>query len=177
MEEEVVQTDGEQSSNLLSQLAEKRREIADTKDVFLPVPGYDKEAPILLIKYRLLTGPELERIGQKVRREVKGRWDRQLEAAVETFIAACDGVYVDLEDGKDPQPLTINGREVTGFTRDLAEGLEFADRLQDPDRARDVLFGLFANNDVAISKHNFLLNMWMSDTSVDISKEMYEGNL
>ena len=166
----------DQPENLLDQLALRRKEISETKEVFIPVPGYDKEPPLLLIRYRLLEGPELDRIGNSIRRTFKSRWDRQLYAGVDTFINAVVGVFIDLGNGV-PQPLTRNGVPILGFTRELAEGLQFADEIGDPDRPRDVVFGLFANNDVAIAQHNFLLNRWMGDTSVDVSKEFYEGNL
>jgi hypothetical protein len=171
----IVQTD-EQPENLLEQLAAKRRDLADTKTTFIPVPGYDKSPPILLIQYRLLDGQEIERLGNKVRREFKQRWDRAINAAVDTIIAACTGLFIDKGDGSAPAPLTINGNAVLGFSSDLAEALGFADRIDNPDRARDVVFGLFANNDVAISQHNMFLNRWMTDTTTNISEEMYGGN-
>lgn len=166
----------EQPETLLDQLAAKRKEISENKETFLPVPGYDKEPPLLLIKYRLLDGPDLAKIGQRVRKQFKGQWDRQLFGAIDTFIAACLGIYVDLGDG-NPKPLTVKGEPVTGFTRDLAEGMEFADELADADVHRNVVIGLFAKNDVAISQHNYLLSRWMADTSIDVSSEMFEGNL
>jgi hypothetical protein len=172
----VVQTE-EQPDNLLSVLAGKRKELSENKETFLPVPGYDKEPPLLLIKYRLLDGTEIDKLGNKIRREFKGRWDRTLYAAVDIFIAACGGIYVDLGEGDPPQQLKVKGQPVTGFTRDLAEGLDFVDRIDNPDRARDVVFGLFANNDVAITGHYFLLNRWMGDTTIDVQEEMYGGNL
>jgi hypothetical protein len=40
----------------LDQLAAKHRELADTREVDIPVPGYDKQPPLLYIRYRLLEG-------------------------------------------------------------------------------------------------------------------------
>lgn len=162
--------------NLLGQLAAKRREISTTRETFIPVPGYDREPPLLLIKYRLLEGPELTMIGEKIRREVRGSWDRQMFAAVDTFIAACVGIFVDKGDGK-PVPVTYEGFPITGFNEDLAKALQFRDELPDPPSARSVVFGLFASNDVAISQHNYVLNRWFSDTSINVSEEMLAGNL
>lgn len=166
----------EQPDNLLSQLAAKRSQIAENKETLIPVPGYAEDPPLLLIKYRLLEGQEIAQIGNTIRQQFKGRWDRTMYAGIDTFIRAVVGVYVDKGDGV-PVPLTIQGQPVTGFTRSLAEGLQFADTLAEPDDPRQVVFALFANNEVAIAQHNFNLNRWMSDTSIDISKDMFEGNL
>lgn len=158
--------------NLVEQLAAKRRLIAETKETFIPITGYDQQPPLLLARYRLLDGPELNRIGDKVGREVKSRWDRQIYSAVDTFVAACIGFYVDKGDGK-PVPMQHAGAEITGYTVALAEALQYRDEIPDgPDHivARAVAFGLFANNDAAISEHNFMLNRWFANTSIDVSQ-------
>lgn len=164
-----------QPENLLEQLAAKRQEIADTKETFIPIPGYDKEPPLLLARYRLLEGPELAIIGDKIRREVKGRWDRTLFAAIDTFIAACIGIFVDTGDGK-PVPLQLHGQPIAGFNDDLAEALQFKGDLRENFNHRDVVLGLFAKNDVAITSHAMALNRWFGDTTVDVSQDMLGGN-
>lgn len=175
MEEEVL-ADIEQPETVWDAFAEKRRAVAETKETLVSVPGYDREAPFLMIKYRLLDGPELDKLGAAVRQEFRNRWERTLYAAVDTFIAAVVGFYYDDGDGV-PKPLTIAGEPVTGFTMDLAIAMKFHDTLKDPNSHRQVVFGLFANNDVAISQHNFQLNRWFGDTSLDVSRELLEGNL
>jgi hypothetical protein len=161
-------------TNLLEQLAAKRKEISENKETFIPIPGYDREPPLLLARYRLLEGPELAGIGQKVSREIKARWDRQLFAAIDTFIAACIGIYVDKGDGK-PEPLTVNGDPVLGFDESLAEALHYKSELSQPVRGRDVVLGLFGKNDVMITNHAMQLNRWFGDTTVDVSQE-FLGN-
>lgn len=169
LSEQMAQEDAPE--NLLEQLAAKRRVLADTKEVNIPVTGYDREPPLLLIRYRLLEGPELSLIADKIQRESRSRWQRSISAAVDTFVKACVGFYVDLGDGL-PQPLTLNGEHLTQFNRKLAVALKFDDELPDPETARAVVFGLFANNDSAIAQHNWLLNRWFSDTSINIGEEM-----
>lgn len=164
--------------NLLDQLAQKRKTINETKETYIPVPGYDENPPLLLARYRLLDGAELSRIGDKIQRDVKGRWDRQVYASIDTFIAACMGFFVDKGDGK-PVPLVHQGEPITGYTQALAEALQYAGEVPDgPDHviARAVAFGLFVNNDVAISEHAFRLNRWFSNTSIDVSQG-FLGNL
>lgn len=173
---EEVLADKEPES-LLEQLAAKRAEISGTREVDLPVPGYDTQPPLLLIRYRLLDGNTLTKLGLKVRRQSSDRWTRALNAAIDTFIAACVGIYVDLGDGV-LQPLTYKGEHLTGFTTDLAEALRFANELPENPTMRNVVMGLFANNDVAITQHSFVLNRWFQNTSLDVNQEMLlEGNL
>lgn len=163
--------------NLWEQLGQKRKAVADSKDVMLPVPGYDHGTPFLGVKYRLLDGPEIDKIGARIRTEFSNRWDRTLYAATDTMIAACEGLYYHTGD-REWKPLTIAKEPVRGFTAQLAEAMQFADDIgPGVNNPRAVLMALFANNDVAISQHFFLLNRWMTDTSVDVSREMQEGNL
>ena len=172
MDEPIVQTE-EQPVSVLQALSEKRRAIADTKEAYIPVPGYDSAPPILLVKYRLLSGNELNVIGERVMRQVKGRWERQLQAAAQTLVAACDGIFYDMEDGSGPQPLTYSEQPITGFTEALASALGFADKVGDINRPTEVLFALFGNNEVMVSQHSIRLNRWMTDTSIEVSAETF----
>jgi hypothetical protein len=159
----------------LEQLAAKHRELAETREVHIPVPGYDREPPLLFIKYRLLEGNELARMGDKIRRETRNQWQRQVFAAIDTFITACQGFYYDSGDGLY-KPLVYQDEHIAGFSEKLAEALGFRDELPDPPTARAVAFSLFNNNDAAIAQHNYLLNAWFSDTSLDVQAELM-GNL
>lgn len=183
MEEELTQPtpiqqalEPDQGSSLLDQLAAKRQAVNDTKETFIPLPGYDKNPPILLAKYRLLDGTEIARVADKTRTEFRNRWERQIYSAVDIFTVACIGIYYDLEEGEGPQPLTVQGVPVMGFTSDLAEGLKFADKLEDPNDQRQVVFGLFGNNDVMIGQHSFALQRWFGDTTQEVTSDLL-GNL
>lgn len=162
---------------LLDQLAERRRAIAETREKLIPVPGYDEDPPLLLINYRLLDGPEIDRMTTKVMREVKGRWDRNMTMAVDTFIAACLGIFVDPDGkGKDIRPLQYQGEPVVGFSEELALALKFREELPEQLTARAVVFGLFGNNDVSIAAHNMQLNAWFRNTATDVTMEFLGGN-
>ena len=107
-----------QPTTLLDQLKAKRSEIVDTKDTLIPIPGYDEDPPLLLVKYRLLEGTELEKIGQRMRKSKNvGRWDRQINAMLDQMIAACEGLYVDVAGDGEVVPLTIGGEEVNEIGR------------------------------------------------------------
>jgi len=165
----------EPATSPLEQLAAKHKELGDTKEVNIPVPGYDKSPPLLFIRYKLLEGAELARMGDKIRRETRNQWQRQMYAAVDTFIAACVGFYFDDGDGRY-QPLMYQGEHIVGFNPNLAEALGFAGELPPEPTARAVAFSMFNNNDAAIAQHNYLLNVWFQDTSIDVQAELM-GNL
>jgi hypothetical protein len=169
----VVADDAPESP--LEQLAAQHRVLSETKECNIPVPGYDKEPPLLLIRYGLVEGSQLAKIGDKIRRETRNQWQRQVHAAVDTFIAACRGFYYDLGDGL-LHPLMYQGEHIVSFSPALAEALKFDSELPPEPTARSVAFSLFNNNDAAIAQHNYLLNSWFSDTSLDVQKELM-GNL
>lgn len=162
--------------SLLEQLAAKRQEVAATKETFIPVPGYDDKPPLLLVRYRLVDGPELQFIGDKIRRETRDQWQRQVFAAVDTFILACTGIFIDKGDNTTPVQMSFNGEPVTGFTEELAKALRYYDELPSPATARSVVFGLFAGNEIAINQHMFLLNRWSTNTTVDVREASFSGN-
>lgn len=155
----------EEPSNLMENLRRKRQELIENRDELFPVQGYDE--PKLLVKYRLLDGAELEAIGRKVSKQVKDRWQRGMLASMDTFIAACEGFYVDLGNG-DPQPLEYPQGSGTPLRYEpaLAEFLGFS-----AENARSVVQGVFANNDIAILQHAVLLGRWMGNTSLIVDEE------
>lgn len=147
--------------SLFDNLRDKRDELGKNQTLLLNIPGYDNDPPVLIAKYRLMTGKELEDISNKVMRETKDRSQRQILAAVDTFINCCEGIYFDLLDGKGPQPLkSVGNQPIAGFNVNLAEAMQFP-----AETARQVVFGLFADNDIAIMQHNVRLGLWMSNTS------------
>jgi hypothetical protein len=167
----------EQPESLLDQLAAKREAVSSTKETILPLPGYDRTPPFLHIKYRLLDSKEIGQLATKVNNQFRDRWERALFLAVDTVIAACVGFYYsETGNATDVKPLTIGEQPVTRFSAALAEGLKFADKLEDAKQPRNVVLGLFGQNDVALQNHVFLLNRWMADTSIDVSQGLL-GNL
>ena len=155
----------------LEALAAQRKILGDTREVNIPIPGYDREPPRLLARYRLLEGPEIERIGNKVRRESRNSWARQINAAVDTFIAALVGFYYDNGDGQYRE-LTFHGEHLKRFDEDLANALNFRDELPEQTTARQVCLAMFNQNDARIAQHMYLLSAWFADTSLDVEAEL-----
>jgi hypothetical protein len=156
----------DQNASVLDQLRKKREDVTINNEVDIPIPGYDQEPPILVARYHLIDGREVDRISRKVSQEVKDRWDRVTLSSVDIFIASCVGMFYDMQTGDGLQPMTLNGEPITGYTPQLATALGF-----EAGTARQVVYGVFANNDVAIATHNVRLSRWMSNTSVKVDED------
>lgn len=166
----------EQNGSLLDALAQQRDDLATNRDVFLGIPGYERPEMTLIAKYRLLDGEEISRIGTRVQRQFSKKqfYERNLFAAIDIMIAACEGLYVEMPDGGKIQ-LENGGTKIVGYNQDLAEALRFTDEIDAQQPARSVVLGLFANNIVAIQQHSILLGRWMGDTSSDVTINFLEG--
>lgn len=155
----------------LEALRQKREAIASNQFTDLPVPGYDGEPPYLYVRYGLLTGPEIKRITDKVMRETKDQWDRQMLSSIDAMVESCQGFYIDYDDGLGRRPLTLGGEHITSYGPEIAEALG----IEDASSARKVVKEVFGNNDVALAAHNIQISRWMSNTSTKVDEE-YLGN-
>jgi len=162
--------------SLLDALVQARDEIASSTETYLMVPGYQKSGFPLFVKYALISGDDIARVGRKVQQEFPRNkvYERNLYSLVDMMIEACRGIYVEVDGNK--QPLTVDGVAIAGFNEDLASALQLDVNGNQP--ARSTVIGLFVNNITALLTHGFLLQRWMGDTTVDVNKEFYEeGNL
>jgi hypothetical protein len=161
--------------SLLDSLSEEREEVAANREVDIAIPGYRRVR--LYARYRLLDGPEISAIGQKIVKEFrKSRYNQALYGSIDAFLAACVGIYYEEEEGGERGQLTVNGVPVTGYTLELARGLKLEDRIDPQNPARSIVLLVFGGNEVAIQAHNLKLGRWMTDTSVDVDEEFLGGN-
>jgi hypothetical protein len=177
----VTESPLDNGSSALAALAQQRNALATTRETYLPIPGYERSGIALYVKYRLVDGDEIAKIGRKVTGEFRRSqaYERQLWASVDVMIAGCEGLFVDLGDRKKIPLKTNAGTEVSGFNADLAEALGFAGEINPNQPARSVVLGVFGGNMVALQQHALLLGRWMSDTTADVTQEFLEagGNL
>jgi len=159
-----------EQTSLFDQLRKKRQEAEEGKVTFIPIPGYDANPPILLARYRVLDGKEIDVIGRKVNMETKDRWERGILAAIDSMIACCNGMYYDELEGEGPQPMTVGGSPITGYTPDLARALDFP-----ANSAREVVIGVFVSNEMAIMQHNVRLGLWMGNTARKVDEDIFSG--
>jgi hypothetical protein len=155
---------------------QQREEVAADKWHDIDVPGYNGD---LFVRYRLLSGDDIDEINQRVRQTVKGRSEQLLAVTLDNLIAACDEVWV-RDEGRE---LPLREHETyTGphdlpvkFDAALADYLEFTNELPDPPTARSVLLALFGGNDLAISAHGARLIQWMMKAGRDMDMLLGEG--
>lgn len=163
--------------SLLDALAQERQDAIEKRECDLPVAGFSQIK--LYARYRLLEGIELGRIGQKVTKEFKTTYDRNLYGSIDVIIAACEGFFVDVAGDGTLQPLTHGGVPVTGYNSELAAALRFTDSIDAKYPARSIVLALFGGNEVALVQHNMVLGRWMGNTSLDVNQAFLdlEGNL
>jgi len=151
----------------------EQEELAATKSVFIPVKGYEKTG--LQVKYRMpQSGKEIEAIANKVNRQFKDTYSRNLYSAMDVMINLCDGLYVQPEDVPEPVPLdSEDSGEPCMFDVVLAEMLGM-DTASEDTTARAVVKKLFAGNELAIMTHAFDLNRWLGNTKADLNLEIWQ---
>ena len=151
--------------SLFDNLRARRDEIADTKTVTIPIPGFEDFG--LAAQYRLVERPEVREVGERVTKEVKDQNERVIALMVDTLIIALDGFVVSEKGKPEPKPLhDPNGTPVHTWSHMALElGGEPADD-------RDAVYWMFGNNEFAVSQHALLYSRWMGNTSIDIENEL-----
>lgn len=154
---------------LADQLRSRRAEISETKDVLLPIIGYEEFG--LVAKHRLMDRPEVERIGRKVLSETKNRGERNMRILLDTVINSTVGFYIQkAETEPDPVIDAANGDTSVLNWGELARYLGWTPN-GDGD-ARSALYFVFADNEFAIGQYGILLNRWMGNTSINVDEEL-----
>ena len=98
----------ERPQSLMEQLRARRDEIAETRDTFLTLPGFEDMG--FLIKHRLMSRFDIEQIGKRVSREVKNRGERNMRILVDQIIESTSGFFYQEADVDEPTPLPpLNG--------------------------------------------------------------------
>lgn len=146
--------------NLLDVLRQERIEAAEDEKL-ISVPGYDRIP--LFVKYRMIDGSEIRKIGAKNRKN-PNEWDRNLMTAIDVMITAAVGIYVEVEG--DIRPLTWQGAEITGYTEELAQALQ----MKNADTARKVVLELFHNIETYVASHSAQLQAWFAGTSNQLDR-------
>jgi hypothetical protein len=84
--------------SIVDMLQAEAKELAESKEVYIRLKGY--EGTGLQVRYHLpLHGKELSDLAEKVRREIKDSYNRNLTTAIDTMIHLCDGIYAQPRSG------------------------------------------------------------------------------
>lgn len=146
-------------SSVRDRLRAQRQEVQRQKWCDITIPGYDGE---LVARYRLVDGEELEKVGSRLRHKSKNQADRLVNGSMDTLIMACEGFYVRSQRDDQLYPIQDETGEIMRYDDRLAEFLNFP-----AESARDVVRGVFGNNEMAIVQHNAKFSAWLADTSRD----------
>jgi hypothetical protein len=161
----------EAPDSLVDQIRGELEELSEIQEVFIPVVGYSQSR--LQVKYRMPeSGKEIDLIGQKVSRETKDRYNRNLLIAMDMMIHLCAGLYVQPDGAEEPVELD---------PQELGEPVYFDERLAEiiglnggSGSARIVLRKLFGNHDLAILNHSEKLSRWLANNKADLERELWE---
>lgn len=160
-----IEEEAQGPQSLFEQLRAKRQEVAETKETFISVQGYEEHG--ILAKYRLLEREEVGKIAKRVKKMTRDRAEFTMLTLVYSIIEATEGFYVQPKSG-DPEPLTDGegGPQVTSW-RQFAEklGMETGGDLEG-------LYFVFASNEFAIGQHGIQLNRWMGNTGLKVDEEL-----
>lgn len=157
-----------QDTSIVDMLKQEYQEVANTKDVYIPIPGYKKTG--LAAKYHLPEhGKVVSQIADKVMRDERDQYTRNLLIGMDLMINLCDGLYVNPSYDKVDGYVMLDPDE-SGYAVDFGDP-----RLAEIVQAgadvgtRGVLRKLFGGNDTAIIAHAEKLNRWLADTKADLS--------
>jgi hypothetical protein len=167
---EVISGDAQGPQSLADQLRAKRAEIADTRETFVPIVGYN--GPVLATKHKLMDRHEIEVIGRRVARETKDRGERNMRILVDQIIDSTLGFYY--QRAEDPDPVQLqddSGAPILGWDH-LAIYLGWEGPTPgNPAVVRTALYFVFGDNEFAIGQYGILLNRWMGNTAFDVDQE------
>jgi hypothetical protein len=163
-------TDDEQVKppTLSDQLRARRTEIAESKDVLLPLTGYEDIG--VMVKHRLMERSEVETMGRKVLGETRDRGERNMRILLDTILNSTLGFYVQPDGGEPEQVLDDRNGD-----RPVINWDEFARYLgwmpTDQGDARSALYWIFGSNEFAVGQYGIMLNRWMGNTAIKVDEE------
>jgi hypothetical protein len=168
---EITSDEVNAERSLADQLRERRAEIAQAKEVFIPLTGYEQYN--VTVKHRLVDRVEVERIGRRVIAETKDRGERNMRILIDTIIHSTLGFYVQPDGVEEPElienPATHVG--ILGWD-EFAHylGLSNGDPSEEPN-IRGALYWVFGSNEFAVGQYGIILNRWMGNTGLKVDEE------
>jgi hypothetical protein len=162
--EAVGEGEAQGPESLFDQLRAKRQEIAEAKETYLTIPGYEETG--LRVKHGLLERVEIQVIARAVIKETKDRGERNMRILVDQIIRSTLGFYVQKGD-EPPEPL-----EERESTTPVLNWDQFAQNMgwQSNGTARGALYFAFGNNEFAIGNYGIMLNRWMGNTTQEVDE-------
>jgi hypothetical protein len=164
--QDTVSGEAQGPQSLHEQLRAKRAEIADTRDTYLKIIGY--EEPLLMGKHRLMDRLEIEQIGKRVMRETKDRGERNMRILCDQIINSTTGFFFQRPFDDEPQVLEDEDGSPVELWDHLAQ---YLGQTSSNGTARAALYFVFGNNEFAIGQYGIMLNRWMGNTAYEVDAE------
>jgi hypothetical protein len=168
---EMAAGEAVEPESLMEQLRLRRAEVADTKEVLLPIVGFEDFG--LHVKHRLIDRIEVEDVGKRVAKQEKDRGERMMLILIDTIILSTEGFYVQRKLDREPvQLLDEKGGTNEPVTRwdQLALNLGWEPPLGNAN-ARTALMFVFGGNEFAVGQHGIRLNRWLANTGLQVDEE------
>jgi|SRR5262252_235070 len=164
---EITEEVGIKPGSLADQLRAQRTALAETKEVILPLTGYEEYN--VAVKHRLIDRKEIEVIGRKVLTETRDRSERNMRILLDTIINSTVGFYLqDGEEVREIQDDRHNDRHVLNWD-------EFANYLgwqtNGEGDARTAVYWVFGFNEFMVGQYGIMLNRWMANTGMKVDEE------
>lgn len=168
---EITDDDKIKPPSLADQLKARRTEIAEAKDVMLPLTGYEQHG--VLVKHHLMDRSEVEAIGRKVMGETRDRAERNMRILLDVIINSTDGFFIKPEDADIPEEILDdrNGNLPVYGWDGFAAYMGWMP-IDGPGDARSALYFVFGGNEFAVGQYGILLNRWMGNTGIKVDEEL-----
>lgn len=150
-------------SSVIAQLRRRRAALQQERHIDLEVPGYDG---MLLARYHPVAWERLQEINQRVEKTMRSNPRRELIAAVDVLINACECMlYREARGGNTAK--VLGGDNPMRYDKRLAETMG----VEGVATARDVLFGLYPD-DLSITSTYVELMEWQGEGETEVDDEL-----
>lgn len=145
------------AGSLIDRVRARREERVADEHLDLPVPTWGGE---LVARFRVVDSVIFERIAKRLQ---SGKTDTGADA--DFLCAACAGVFVRDDDG--PLEAVLCDGKPVAFDKGLADVLGV-----EVERAREVVYYLVKDNQLALSLFAVKVINWMQDTSAEVEGQI-----
>jgi hypothetical protein len=160
-------------ASILDLLKQDYQEVQEVEDIYIPLVGWERTG--LASKYVLPdSGKDLDLIAQRVMRESKDRYQRNLHICIDTMVLLSEGLFLKPPGIDDYEPLDP---EELGMPVTFKDGYRLAPIFGwegEPPTARVAVLRLFGNQELALLGHAEKLQRWMQNTKADLDVEFWQ---
>ena len=167
---EITSDEATKQPSLADQLRARRTEIAESREVYLPITGYEEFG--VFARHKLLEREDIERIGKQVVGETRDRAERNMRILFDTIIYSTVGFYLKTEDEEGYAQIQ-DDRHGDAHVTTWPEFAYYLGRDEsETSNIRGSLYWVFGGNEFSIGQYGILLNRWMSNTGMKVDEDL-----